>query len=226
MVTKITAMRKKWLLGFPRVATTALMLRALLLTALLTTASATAEHSPGQLHAPGAVVQLESGPGYHVREPSHAFGTQKTVDLFRRAVAQAGLLFQEMPTLSVGDLSVKGGGRLRPHRSHRDGRDIDVGYYFKDCKTRRWFEPATPKNLDVARTWALIKALLDTHEVEYIFIQSRLQKPLFEYAKKTGISKATLDHVFQWPRARRNKRGIIRHERGHDDHFHVRFTPG
>ncbi|MCX5745771.1 MAG: murein endopeptidase, partial [Proteobacteria bacterium] len=60
----------------------------------------------------------------------------------------------------------------------------------------------------------------------YIFVQLRLQQPLYEYAKKTGTSKAVLDHLFQFPRGRRNKRGIIRHERGHDDHFHVRFTAG
>jgi murein endopeptidase len=185
--------------------------------------AALAEQNPGVMVAPAAIVQLESTPGFRVRDPSRAFGTAKAVRLFADAVEKASQAFSHMPVLPVGDMSHRGGGHMRPHRSHRDGRDIDVGYYFKDGKSHRYFEKATPKNLDVPRTWSLVEALLDTHEVEYIFIQTRLQKPLYAYALKTGASKAMLDRVFQFPRGRRSKRGIIRHERGHDDHIHVRF---
>jgi hypothetical protein len=112
---------------------------------------------------------------------------------------------------------------MRPHRSHRDGRDIDVGYYFKDGRSRRHFARASARTLDLPRTWALFDALLQTNEVEYIFVSYRLQRALARYARAQGVSSARLRRVFQWPRHWRNRRGIIRHERGHRDHFHIRF---
>ncbi len=195
------------------------------LVALGLAGTASAEkNTPSSLFAPAATHLLTSGGGVHVRVAERAYGTEKAIRLFKQAVAKVKVAIPGTPDLMVGDLSFHGGGRMKPHRSHRDGRDMDVSYYFKDGKARKWFERATLKNLDVKRTWAFISALLDTGEVQYIFIQSRLQKVLYAHALKTGTSKATLDRLFQWPRGRRNKRGVIRHERGHDDHIHIRFT--
>ncbi len=198
----------------------------MLLTALVvatTLPSVAEERHQSALFAPAVVFQLMSAPGFEVRNPERAFGTQKAVDLFRRTMRRLTEQFKALPDVCVGDLSVKGGGRLRPHRSHRDGRDIDIGFYFKDGRERRWFERATPRTLDAPRTWALIKALVDSGEVEYVFLQLRLQKPVYDYARKTGTPKAVLDRIFQYPQGRRSKRGIVRHERGHDDHLHIRF---
>ncbi|MFY0532971.1 LysM peptidoglycan-binding domain-containing protein [Nannocystis pusilla] len=78
-------------------------------------------------------------------------------------------------------------------------------------------------NLDVARTWALIKSFVDTKEVRAIFLDYGLQKVLYEHAKKKGVSEAKLDELFQYPRGKGRGYGIIRHWKGHRDHFHVRF---
>ncbi|MFT5430466.1 MAG: murein endopeptidase [Myxococcota bacterium] len=184
---------------------------------------ARAENKKPRLAYPGCVHQLKSGSGFTVRTPKRAYGTKKAIRLFKKAVASVRKKFRKTATLPVGDLSYRGGGRMRPHRSHRDGRDMDVGYYFKDGRSRNWFAKARAKTLDVPRTWALFKALIATREVEFIFVAYPLQRALYRYALKHGETKKSLNRVFQWPRSRRKKAGIIRLERGHADHFHVRF---
>ena len=69
--------------------------------------------------------------------PKRAFGHSHTLELFRRGVRAVVEAFKDTPALPVGDVSYRGGGRMRPHRSHKDGRDIDAGYYFKDGRARR-----------------------------------------------------------------------------------------
>jgi hypothetical protein len=51
----------------------------------------------------------------------------------------------------------------------------------------------------------------------------RIQKLLYEYAEKKGVNEDTLDELFQYPRGRGRTHGLIRHWRGHSNHFHVRF---
>jgi hypothetical protein len=74
---------------------------------------------------------------------------------------------------------------------------------------------------DVERTWFLIHALVSTGDVEYVFLNRRLVRPLYRYVKDR-MSKAELAETFQWPR-RGWTPGIVRHEPGHLRHFHVRF---
>ncbi len=173
---------------------------------------------------PDCSVQLLSGDGIEVKHPDHAFGTEKTVVLFREAVRHLREREPAAPPVVVGDLSRHGGGWLRPHRSHRDGRDIDVGYFWKVPRQPRHFAKKKPKQLDVALQWAFFQTLMATGQVEYLFVSYPLQQVLHAYVKKLGASKRDLDALFQWPRPRREKTGLIRFEPGHHDHFHVRFT--
>lgn len=181
-------------------------------------------HKKRRSHYKNVIVELTSQPGLRVRNSKRAFGTRTAVDVIANSVQVVLKQHPKTVDLPVGDLSWRGGGRMRPHRSHRDGRDIDVGYYFNDGKQRRHFRKANRKSLDAARTWALFQAMLDTGTVEYIFVSYRLQKALYQQAARSGVDKKMLSRWFQWPRHWRNRRGVIRHERGHDDHFHVRFT--
>jgi hypothetical protein len=50
-----------------------------------------------------------------------------------------------------------------------------------------------------------------------------VQALLYEHAKGKGASQDLLDELFQYPRGKRRQYGLIRHEPGHGDHFHVRF---
>ena len=89
----------------------------------------------------------------------------------------------------------------------------------------RWVRQmlATRSNLDVARTWALVKAFVDTGNVEVIFMDYGLQQQLYEFAKERGVGDDELDELFQYPRGRGRSHGMIRHWRSHQHHFHVRF---
>ena len=166
--------------------------------------------------------QLESGPGYRVRSPSRAYGTQRTVSHIERTFERAAAHYPGAPSLAIGDLSYARGGRMRPHVSHQSGRDADIAYYTVSSEDGDGFIVATPRTLDVPRTWYLLKSFIDTGDVRYIFIDFELQEPLYNYARLRGASEEELEVWFQYPN-RGASRGIIRDARGHDDHFHIRF---
>jgi len=169
-------------------------------------------------------VQLDGGSQMHIKRPRLAYGTAKTVRLIERAVGQYKRRFAKSPKVLIGNLSKRGGGKLEPHLSHRRGVDIDVGYVLKgETLTTTRFKGVNQDTLDPKRTWALVKAFLDTKEVRYIFMDYALQKTLYEYAKAAGTSEDELDELFQYPRGRGRSHGIIRHWRSHKNHFHVRF---
>jgi penicillin-insensitive murein endopeptidase len=146
--------------------------------------------------------------------------------------------------LQIGDLSTKGGGDSVLHRSHENGRDADLIYYAVDERGKpappadsmpRYggdlrarppgpqehgvvFGPFTPRTFDVARNWALVRALLEEPriEVQYLFINERLKQKLMEYAVAHGEDPALVDRAEQ-----------LLHQPGdsapHDDHLHVRI---
>lgn len=169
-------------------------------------------------------VQLDGGTHMHIKRPRLAYGTAKTVKLIERAVGQYKRRHAKSPKVLIGNISKRGGGKLPPHLSHRRGVDIDVGYVLKgETLTTTRFRGVNKDTLDPKRTWALVKAFLDTDQVRYIFMDYALQKTLYEYAKSVGTSEDELDELFQYPRGRGRNYGIIRHWRSHKNHFHVRF---
>ncbi len=171
-----------------------------------------------------AGVQLPPGRHYVVKWEGGAWGTGDTIRVIQSAVSSYKRKMPGGPKVHIGDISKRGGGKFRPHLSHQHGRDVDIGYVLegKYAHEQR-FHSATNGNLDIARTWTLIKAFVDSGEVTYIFMDYRIQEKLYEYAKKRGYSEDTLDELFQYPRGRRRTHGLIRHWKGHHNHFHVRF---
>lgn len=171
-------------------------------------------------------IQLDGGKHYYIKRPHLAFGTGHTIKAIKAAISrymqQKGV--KGGPQIHVGDISARGGGPLKGHKSHQKGIDVDVGLVLKgeDAGEVR-FLPGRTDNLDVARTWNLIKAFIDTNEVRSVFLDYGLQKLLYEHARKKGVSEGTLDELFQYPRGKGRGFGIIRHWKGHRDHFHVRF---
>ena len=107
-----------------------------------------------------------------------------------------GERFPGSPPIAIGHLSAKFGGYLSPHLSHQSGRDADVGYYHMPA-TPRAFVRATAQNLDLPRTWALIRAALDETDIDMIFVDSSIQRLLADYASSNGVDPAYLDEVFQ-----------------------------
>ena len=147
--------------------------------------------------------------------------------------------------LGIGDMSIKGGGDSVLHRSHENGRDLDLIYYavderghpvapadsmprypFFDLRARApgpqehgvVFGPFSTRFFDVARNWALVRALLEDPEIEiqYLFIHARLRERLLAYAADRGEDPLLLERA-----------EAILHQPGdsapHDDHLHVRI---
>jgi penicillin-insensitive murein endopeptidase len=163
-------------------------------------------------------VELEPSHLIAPTSPHHAWGTRGTIEGLQRAVSEVELAHPGSPTLYVGDISRQRGGALHPHRSHQSGRDADVGYYYLDGPA--WYEQATEENLDRARTWTLVKSLIHQGDVEYIFMNQRVQALLREHAEQSGEDAAFLDEVFA---GERRDGTLVRNARGHTAHFHIRF---
>jgi len=166
--------------------------------------------------------QLRSFPGARVRNPDRCWGTPESVDLLVEAVIETQNQFPGTADLLIGDFSRKNGGYLYPHKSHQSGRDVDLTIYKKSNTAERFFQTATPRNMDVDRVWFLLETLLLTDRVRYVFLDYQLQETLYEYAK-WGYSQERLALWFQYPRGKRSRAGIIRHVPGHKDHIHIRF---
>lgn len=166
-------------------------------------------------------VQMPDGRYYVVKHPNLSWGTPQTVRLIQTAISNYRGRAGGGPKVHVGDISKRGGGKFPPHRSHQTGKDVDVGYVLKGSQADETrFVNANGNNLDLDRTWKLIDAFLDTDKVRYIFMDRNIQKMLYKHARSKGVSEDTLDELFQYPKRRG---GIIRHSKGHVNHFHVRF---
>ena len=169
-------------------------------------------------------VQLPPGKHYHIKWEAASWGTSHAVRAIQTAVSDYKRRMPGGPKVHIGDISKRAGGKFPPHVSHQHGRDVDIGYVLEGkLANETKFKAANSKNLDVARTWRLLKSFIDTGEVQYIFMSYKLQKLVYEYAEEHGVSENTLDELFQYPRGRGRTHGTIRHWKGHHNHFHVRF---
>lgn len=186
-------------------------------------------------HNSGRILQarrlLESE---HVRlkrpESDTAWGTDELIGLLERAAAHVA---ERVPgsRLTVGDISRRRGGRFAPHRSHRSGRDVDIGFYIVDgagqpVYTDRFHDfrgDGTTRSdpgwrFDDARNWALVEAMVTDLEapVQYMFVWRPLRQRLLDHAASIGAPEELLERaaiVLDQP------------SRGgrHEDHFHMRI---
>jgi len=173
-----------------------------------------------QLQNPPRFYRLTSGPGYTVRNPARAWGTYLTITRLQDVMVAHHRRFPKAPPVVIQDISSYYGGKLEPHVSHQEGRDVDIPLIQGD--TNR-YQKTAPSQLNLERNWHLLDALINTGDVDIIFLDYALQAVLYEYAKGQGLSRAELTRIFQYPRGPERSIGIVRHEPGHDTHFHVRF---
>lgn len=151
------------------------------------------------------------------------FGTDEAVSYVIRAIERVLVRYPSSANLIVKDFSREHGRRLRPHRSHQSGRDVDIGYYFKENWQPSNFKTVWPSTLDADKTWFFVEQLLKSRAVKHIFIDYRLQKPLYLAAKEQGWRDEDLAKLIEYPNGR-NPHAVIRHIRGHRTHMHVRFV--
>ena len=160
--------------------------------------------------------QFPQGEDWIVVTPAGAWGTEETVDYLAEAIRDVRARFPNAPPLRVNGMSHKEGGHMRPHKSHQNGRDVDVGFYYPTVDPIR--TRAREHVIDVGLNWALIRSLLIKTDVQMILVDRRVRKVIYDYAVRAGEDKAWLDSVFN-----DGFTGIVRHARGHRDHFHIRF---
>lgn len=175
--------------------------------------------------------RLEDSTNLRLKRPDGpaSHGTDELVALLEGGAAAVAAEFPGS-RLTVGDLSHERGGRFGPHRSHRSGRDVDVGFYvtnesgevlyldrFVDFRADGTSREDPSYRFDDARNWAFVSALLgqDAAPVQYMFVARWLKARLLAHAANVGASPeliARADVVLYQP------------SRGgrHEDHFHVR----
>ncbi len=175
--------------------------------------------SPGGAILVNPVV-MPPGPHWEIAPTAESWGTAETIMAIEAAIDRVSDVFPDSPPLLIGDISAADGGRLKRHASHQGGRDADLGFYFKGGPPQG-FLAGTATNMDLPRNWALIRALVTEADVEAIFLDTRVQRILYKYALSISEDKDWLDHVFRFSRG--YKDAIICHERGHRNHYHVRF---
>jgi len=174
--------------------------------------------SPNRGALVNAVQFPNSSPMWHVTDPDHAWATRESIEFVEHAIKRVNELYPDSPPLYVGNFSAHRGGKLRPHKSHQSGRDVDLGYYYVSDSV--WYRQATSKNLDRARTWALLSTLLRETTVEYVFMDRSIQPLLHDYALAHGEDPEWLSRMFD---GTPGKDSVIRHAVGHATHMHVRF---
>lgn len=174
-------------------------------------------------------MQLPAGKGYHRRRPHWAWGTNHAIHHIRRAISAVRNRLPSVHDVAIGDISAHSGGPLSEHKSHQSGRDVDLGLYYRKRPNGypESFIRATAQTLDLQATWILLDSLAASARteagVEVMFLDYELQKLIYEWAKKHGVSQKRLGEMFQYPRGSSSSGGLIRHEPGHDTHVHVRF---
>lgn len=152
-----------------------------------------------------------------------AYGTQITVTSLVQAFEAYGQQFPDGPKIRVGELAQRTGGRVAPHASHRSGRDVDIGYVFRgdDNGEDRW-RFMNERNFDAEKNWYLIQEILNSGQVQTIYVSKKLQKLLHKEAAKT-LPETELAALFEYPHTEQSPHAVIQHWKGHHNHMHVRF---
>jgi murein endopeptidase len=163
-------------------------------------------------------VQLPEGEAWKAVAPEFAWGTRETIDYLMNAARAVREQVPACTPLRVNHIGKKEGGYLRPHHSHQSGRDVDIGFYYREGVDPGAVRGPREQAMDLAANWALVRALATQTDTQVILLDYRVQKVLFDYALKIGEERAWLDRLFHSGPA-----SLFQHARRHRDHFHVRF---
>jgi LysM repeat protein len=163
--------------------------------------------------------------GLRVKTPQESFGTNEVVETLFTCGQRFHKTFPKAAGVLIGDISKKGGGFLKPHKSHQSGLDVDVGHVrLGKHADDDQFKSLPPSTIDVKRTWAFLRCLIDSKRVARVFMNASVQKVFREAAQKKQIDVEpyTLDFLFQYGSSNRSN-ALIQSIGGHVNHFHVRF---
>jgi len=159
------------------------------------------------------------------------WGTAEMVHMIERAAAEVARRYPGS-VLNVGDISRRRGGRTRPHRSHRAGRDVDIGFYLTDEEgapvLARQFVTIAPNGtgrdrrrehyrFDTPRNWALLEALLSDPgvQVQFVLVTRHIRERLLDHARSIEVPE---DLLARFRTVSAGRQGSASHR----SHFHVR----
>ncbi|UJR81959.1 penicillin-insensitive murein endopeptidase [Sandaracinus amylolyticus] len=165
------------------------------------------------------------------REGGRFYGTDELVQLIERSAARVS---QRLPgaRLSVGELSARQGGRVSGHRSHQNGRDVDIAFYMIDRDGRPYdpwgfaafdrhgngMPPNDALRFDDARNWELVARLVADPDarVQYVFVADTLRRRLLATARRRRAPASIVARAEQL---------LVQPSHGHPhrNHFHVRI---
>jgi len=187
------------------------------------------------------------GAGYEVhrdwRVRDHRYATASVVRWLTDVFRQVDQAFPGS-TAYLGDLSSRTGGDAAMHRSHANGRDVDIFYFAidgsgqplhglpgmlhfgSDGRATSWSpgkvghaitDPLPDAQFDVRRNWELVRAMLASPvvEVQWIFMHRDLAALLIAEAERSGASAPIVNRA----------RALLHQPTDslpHDDHMHVR----
>ncbi len=169
-------------------------------------------------------VPLPEGDSWRLRQRRvRVYGGKVMVESLMQAFEAYGAAYSNAPEVRLGDLSDRNGGRLAPHKSHRTGRDVDIGYVLlPETRGERYWQRADEQSFDAEKNWFLVKALVETGNVQQIFMSVRLQKLIMPLAERE-LSPDQMARYFRRANPDPRSPSIIKHWKGHLDHMHVRF---
>ena len=180
----------------------------------------------GKLVSPERLPQSKR---YYRRRLERTYAAAHVVDQLTAAIDAVAQTHPKAGRLAIGDLSDEDGGTLSGHNSHQSGRDVDLGFYFvgRPDGYPKEFVGASKGKLDVPAMWTLVDALYQQSKKAggptKIFLDYRVQKQIYEHARKQGVSEKTLKKIFSYPDGHWAKGRLVQHIRNHHDHLHVRY---
>jgi hypothetical protein len=155
-----------------------------------------------------------------ITAPQHRWGTQETVDALAHCIKKVHRAFPQSPPVMLGSISAQKGGKIPPHNTHRTGRDADV-YFFRKPGAN-WIKAAKRDDIDLPRTWALLRCFITDTDLDHVLIDRHVQPWLKEYALKSKEPAAWVQSLFSATTAHAST--AVRHAPGHEAHMHVRFV--
>lgn len=160
-------------------------------------------------------MQLPPDPGLYRRvKPAEQYGADFVVHALRKALKEYRKAQGPRPRILVGDLSLPQGGPFPPHKSHQNGRDVDVHLPLMPSRGQRG-------RIDWHASWRLIDALRRNPLLHKIFLSARLHPSLAQAARELGVEEAQIHRIIQFPGM--HPQAIVRHSPGHDRHIHLRY---
>ena len=170
--------------------------------------------------------QLPQSKNYRIINTEKVWGTPQMIEALTIATEEVAWFAPHAQPLVIGDISKRGGGKLKGHRSHRGGSDADIGIYRGNGEQSPYgLKTVSPNDFDAKTNWLLIRALFDSGEVERILIDQKLVDKLRKYVIEEGeLSTSEANYMFPskmkktiWLRDK-----VVHHHPGHKHHFHIR----